>query len=142
MNTSANMRINRREFVLLTIAGVAGCAGQGGHGASSNAPAALIDAGPVSDYAAQGVYDAFRERGFFVVNRDAQVFAVSAICTHRDCLLKVATPHSMICKCHGSTFESDGAVTKGPATRNLPRLETSIDERGHLIVSVPSRLAV
>jgi Rieske Fe-S protein len=128
------MGINRREFVVLTCAMAAGCAGS----FESNAPVTLkpvtIDAGLASDYAADGVYDRFRDRGFFIIRKSEKLVALSAICTHRKCKLNAEPDHSFYCKCHGSAFDPNGKVTEGPATHDLPPLPTSVDERGHLIV--------
>lgn len=125
------MSVSRREFVVLTCAAAAGCAAE-------NTPLqfrnASIDAGPVGAYAAQGVYHAFRNEGFFVVRRGADLLAVSAVCTHRRCKLDAEPDRSFYCHCHGSRFDPTGRVTEGPATRDLPILPTSINADGHLIV--------
>jgi cytochrome b6-f complex iron-sulfur subunit len=48
--------------------------------------------------------------------RDAEgaVHAISSVCTHLGCIVK-ATPEGFQCPCHGSQFDKDGGVTKGPA---------------------------
>ena len=135
--------MNRREFLaLLTGAGVALCAGcqSPGGGAAPSTPreAKLIDAGPKSNYAADGVYGLFREEGLFIITRNGETEALSSICTHRSCLLDAETDRSFFCPCHGSTFSPEGKVTEGPATRNLPVLETSTGANGHLLVKVPA----
>jgi Rieske Fe-S protein len=125
--------INRRQFLLLATAGAAiatpksGCA----HNAEK-----LIDAGPLSKYAAEGLYGGFRDLGFFVIRKGDKLIALSSYCTHRKCTLKAEGDHSFYCKCHGSTFDPNGKVTEGPATRNLPVLATS-NAKGRLLVSVP-----
>jgi cytochrome b6-f complex iron-sulfur subunit len=51
--------------------------------------------------------------------RDAQgVFAVSRVCTHLGCLVKVGSD-GFQCPCHGSRFAPDGSVVKGPAPKAL-----------------------
>jgi len=129
------MSLNRREFVILTCAMAGGCAAES---SSKNGPIVLrpvsIDAGPVTDYASDGVYDRFRKESFFIVRRGSELMVLSAYCTHRACKLRAEPDNSFYCKCHGSTFNPQGTVTEGPATRNLPRLPTSIDAAGHLIV--------
>ena len=128
------MSMNRREFVILTCT----CAAAAAAGCAANAPVVLrpaaVDAGPVADFAADAVYDRFVSQGFFVVRRGSDLLALSAICTHRKCKLRAEPDHSFYCKCHGSTFDPSGHVTEGPATRDLPVLPTTIDERGHLII--------
>jgi Rieske Fe-S protein len=93
-----------------------------------------IDAGPASNYAADGVYANFRALGFFIVRRGQKLEALSSICTHRRCKLNVDSDKSFYCHCHGSTFDPDGRVTDGPATRNLPVFRTLTDPSGHLLV--------
>lgn len=133
--------VNRREFVILTCSAAAAAAATAAGCAShpaENAPIVLrpasIDAGPVAAFAADGVYDRFAHQGFFIIRRSDDLFALSAICTHRTCKLRAEPDHSFYCKCHGSTFDPSGHVTEGPATRDLPVLPTAVDERGHLIV--------
>ena len=50
---------------------------------------------------------------------DQGVFAISLICTHLGCIVK-SIPDGFECACHGSRFEPDGGVTKGPAPTALP----------------------
>ena len=95
-----------------------------------------MDAGPASQYAADGVYPRFRDRGFFLVRRGDQLVAYSSICTHRTCPLNAQADGSFLCTCHGSTFDPQGHVTKGPATKDLPVLPVVIDpQSGHVMVS-------
>jgi cytochrome b6-f complex iron-sulfur subunit len=130
------MSMNRREFIILTAAVAAGCKADGG--AAPVSEERTIDAGPISNYTADGVYDQFRNQGFFVIRSGGKLFALSAICTHRACKLNVTPDHSFFCKCHGSTFDESGKVTKGPATRDLPTLLSSTDgnSNGELRVKV------
>lgn len=43
----------------------------------------------------------------------------SAICTHAGCTLSEVLDGTIDCKCHGSKFNLDGSVAKGPATTPL-----------------------
>jgi len=72
------------------------------------------------------------------VRRGPDLFALSAICTHRKCKLDAEPDKTFYCPCHGSTFDANGHVTKGPARRDLPVLATSIDENGRLLVTAPA----
>jgi Rieske Fe-S protein len=125
------MQLNRREFVILTAGLAAGCVGEN---AAVELKETAIDAGAVADYAADGVYDRFRKQGFFVVREGPKLFAMSAVCTHRHCILHAQPDHSFHCNCHGSEFDPNGKVTEGPATRDLPELPSSVDQNQHLIV--------
>ena len=135
----------RREFLIFSISLVAG-AGCGRNlqtvkSISTGPDDEIVDAGPVSDYAKDGVYDAFRQRGFFVIRRDTKLIAQSAICTHRGCKVRADDDESFYCKCHGSKFDRFGNVTHGPAARGLPGLAVSTDDRGNLMVDVSRRLS-
>jgi Rieske Fe-S protein len=43
----------------------------------------------------------------------------SAICTHAGCTVAEVLGASINCPCHGSSFNLDGTVAKGPASRPL-----------------------
>ncbi len=59
------------------------------------------------------------------VFRDGEgVYAISTICTHLGCIVK-ASGAGFDCPCHGSGFEKDGTVRKGPAPQRLPWLKVS-----------------
>ena len=130
--------LNRRQFLVLAAAVVASPKAVDARNANDAHAERVVDAGAISNYASDGVYDGFRDLGFFVVRKGAKVIAFSAFCTHRKCKLTAERDFSFYCKCHGSTFDPNGKVTEGPATRDLPTLPTSTDARGHLIVRVPT----
>jgi Rieske Fe-S protein len=130
------MIISRRQFLLLTAGLAAGCQMNDDQTFTAG-QTHTVNAGPVSTYAADGVYSNFRDQGFFIIRRGNQLSALSAICTHRKCKLNAEPDRSFYCKCHGSTFDSSGHVTDGPARRDLPVLPTDKNELGQLIVTVP-----
>jgi Rieske Fe-S protein len=126
--------MNRRQFLLLAAACAAASNPQSVHARS---PAEqMIDAGLLSNYAAEGLYENFRDLGFYLIRKGDNLIALSSNCTHRKCRLKAEKDHSFYCKCHGSTFDPSGKVTEGPATRDLPAFPTK-NEKGHLLVRVP-----
>jgi Rieske Fe-S protein len=134
--TSApDISMNRRQFLLLAAACAAASNPQSLYAHSSAEH--VIDAGLLSNYAAEGLYENFRDLGFYLIRKGDKVVALSSECTHRKCRLKAEKDHSFYCKCHGSTFDPSGKVTEGPATRDLPAFPT-INEKGHLLVKVPS----
>jgi len=129
------VKINRREFLILTAGLAAGC--RAPETAAGPKPVRQVNAGRPDDYVADGVYAKFRDRGFFVVRRGERLFALSAVCTHQNCKLIAEPDRSFYCKCHGSTFDPDGRVTRGPAKRDLPVLAMAPDDQGALVVAVP-----
>jgi Rieske Fe-S protein len=132
--------MNRRQFLILTaVAVVTGCQTIGdGVSATVARGDRVVNAGPVSNYKAEGLYSHFRDQGFFVIRKGEQLFALSSICTHRTCKLDAESDHSFFCACHGSTFDPTGKVTEGPARRDLPTLSSVTNENGQLLVTVPS----
>jgi len=128
------MSMNRRDFLFLTT-GAAALAATEGLGLAD--AGSVIDAGPVGNFATDGVYSNFRALGFFVIRKGGKLTALSSICTHRKVQVTAEHDCSFYCKRHGSTFDPSGHVTKGPAKRDLPVLATSVNGAGHLLVTVP-----
>jgi Rieske Fe-S protein len=126
--------MNRRRFLALattaTVCTAVGCPLIADPGSAGG----VLDVGPVSSYGHDGVYDAYRSLGCFIVRRGGELFALSSICTHRHVQLKAEPDQSFYCRRHGSTFDPNGHVTKGPAKQDLPRLATSVNAAGHLLV--------
>jgi isorenieratene synthase len=49
--------------------------------------------------------------------------AISLTCTHQGCTVQREEDGKFHCPCHGSVFDREGRVEKGPATRDLPRFQ-------------------
>ncbi|MBV8274061.1 MAG: hypothetical protein JO170_02220, partial [Verrucomicrobia bacterium] len=77
--------IDRRRFILLTAASAV--AANPGSAYTKNAGEQLIDAGALGDYTADGVYQRFRDVGFFLIRKGDKLVALSSDCTHRKCRL-------------------------------------------------------
>ena len=127
--------MNRRHFLFLSAAFAAGCTTPGGN-ASAAVRGGVVNACPASQYLADGVYTRYRYHGFFIVRRGANLFAISSICTHRKCRINTEANKSFSCPCHGSTFDPNGHVTKGPARRDLPVYQISTNAKGELLVTI------
>jgi Rieske Fe-S protein len=131
------MNMNRRQFLVLTAGVVAGCkTGQDGNNSITSPAERTVNAGPASNYASDGVYGSFRNHGFFIIRKGEKMFALSAYCTHRKCKLSAEPDGSFYCKCHGSTFDGDGKVTKSPAKRDLPMPTMLLNENGQVLVKI------
>ena len=52
--------------------------------------------------------------------------AYSMFCTHAGCATFLSS-QKFVCPCHGSQFDSNGAVLQGPADKSLAVLPTSYD---------------
>lgn len=65
---------------------------------------------------------------------EAEVVALSAICTHMRCVLKWDPEgRSIRCPCHDGSFDRHGNVLSGPPSRPLPRFATEV-RAGEIIV--------
>ena len=72
------------------------------------------------------------------IARDAGgIYAMSLICTHANCdMTKNGSVSSseIDCACHGSRFDANGAVLRGPARQPLEHYAVTLDDTGQLIV--------
>jgi len=59
--------------------------------------------------------------------------AMSLICTHLGCTVEQKTD-GFDCPCHGSRYDANGKVLKGPATQALRTLRVETADNGHLIL--------
>ena len=146
------VELHRRALLAATGAAAAvaitvcacGCASQdpeqSGTAPADAAPAGIerptgpVEIGTVEDYPHDGAYDTHAKSDkVLVVRRGGQLYAMSAICTHRKCNVR-AGESDLRCPCHGSRYDFMGHVSKGPASRDLPRYAIANDG-GKLIVN-------
>ena len=141
------MSLDRRQFVVLGAAVALAVnervrpARGAGTAPPATAPAStpathIVDAGPLSAYTRLGVYDQFRERGFFILRRRRMLFVISSVCTHKGCKVRSQGDGSFLCRCHGSRFDAEGRVLNPPATRALPRLAVDLTPQDHVLVNL------
>ena len=63
----------------------------------------------------------------FLVNTDGRIAAVSAVCTHLGCLLRLnAEARRFDCPCHGASFSLDGTPMNREYLVALPRLVSRV----------------
>jgi Rieske Fe-S protein len=120
--------ISRRYILGL---GCVACAGAAGCGrAGGDQPSGPIAAGNVKDVP----LGTFRVMGEIVIARDGGgLYAMSAVCTHAGCPTR-ATSAGLFCPCHGSIFDRDGQVTRGPARASLPHFQIDLGPDGSITV--------
>jgi cytochrome b6-f complex iron-sulfur subunit len=134
-------RSSRRRFVLT--AGTTGLAA-GGLGllaalARCAVPAVVCEAprrfpvGRPEEYPPESV-TLLPDHRVFVFRTAEGFYAVSAVCTHLGCNVNHEENRGFACPCHGSTFDEEGRVTKGPAAWPLPRYAMTLSRRGELVV--------
>jgi len=132
-------QMNRRDFVKAAVAAAAACAciscplsseALAGPGAGGT-----IDVGTLTDYPTDGtISNKFLSRRIAVIRNGGKIYATTAICTHKQSVLKI-NGNEFVCPKHGSHFSIDGTATHGPAKNSLVRFEITKNDAGHLIVN-------
>lgn len=67
---------------------------------------------------------------FIVINKNKPTIVLSAKCTHLGCTINKAENGRLLCPCHGSEFDLEGKVIKGPAYKNLEIIPVKMNEDG------------
>jgi Rieske Fe-S protein len=120
----------------------------GGGGGAGGGPANPTDAGggPGADDLIGASLDELSVVGtilqvpgeWFAVARDARgLYALELLCTHLGCEVAPSGAGDAIridCPCHGSSFDGNGLVLRGPATRPLTHLAVDIDADGNVVI--------
>ncbi len=65
---------------------------------------------------------------FIVVNQNDGIRVFSSRCTHLGCKINGQSGNSLLCPCHGSSFNLSGDVTRGPAIRALENLSFELSD--------------
>src|SRR5688572_9391794 len=126
--------MNRREFVATcALAGaglmVGGCVAMVTHPVPVSAGRVRLSLSSYPELAkpdgAIKILPAAAEDPIFVLATGTNEFrAISPICTHRGCTVDVNGAR-LVCPCHGSTYDREGKVLRGPAERALARFPVS-----------------
>eukprot|EP00873_Tetraselmis_striata_P012368 jgi/Tetstr1/432632/TSEL_022001.t1 len=110
----------------------------GGSGGSTRAKDALgneikasawVASHPAKDYSlSQGLQ---AEPTYLVVNDEGNLkdFGINAICTHLGCVVPwVPSENKFKCPCHGSQYDADGKVIRGPAPLSLALAHVAVED--------------
>lgn len=74
-----------------------------------------------ADLPAQGAL-VYGDERLALLREGEVIYALSLVCTHLGCSVTI-TADGLACPCHGSRFDRQGGVLRGPADRPLARLE-------------------
>ncbi len=135
--------MHRRRFLTagaeVALAGSVACAGCGSDSAEGIS-------GPVSGGNVKDVpvgHFAFVPGRPVVLARDADgLYAFSSICTHQGCdiasegsiITATGTATGLRCDCHGSMFDKNGAVIRGPARAPLEHYQVDLAADGNVTI--------
>lgn len=65
----------------------------------------------------------------FIRDSETSVRGIDPTCTHQQCTVEYKAENNRIdCPCHGSSFDLEGNVLKGPAEKPLNLYETSLQD--------------
>jgi cytochrome b6-f complex iron-sulfur subunit len=91
-----------------------------------------FDLGPAADFAV-GSRTVAAEVPALLIRTAEGFVALSLVCTHLGCTV-TAGSDGFACPCHGSRYDMQGRVVRGPAQRQLQRLQVETNEDGHVII--------
>ncbi len=132
--------INRRDFLkltttaLLTASGLLGLGGLFRFLAYQSEPPTKteFDLGPAADYPS-GSRTLVADVPAVLLHTQSGFRALSLVCTHLGCTV-AGKADGFTCPCHGSRFDADGRVLRGPAQKPLRSLRVETAASGHLIL--------
>jgi Rieske Fe-S protein len=128
------MEHDRRAFLRLALVSVATA------GCSSSGSASATTFGDVSggnkSALAVGDLKALSNAPAILARDDKGIYAMTTTCTHEACDLREGriASGSITCACHGSQFDANGGVVKGPATSPLAHFAVTVDASGEITV--------
>ena len=141
--------MDRREFVELAVgmvvtAALPGCASVAVTRVTPSGGAVRL---PIRDFpqlAQPGGYLKIQPEGaatpLYVLAQDGGGYAaLSPICTHLGCTVGIEGPQ-LLCPCHGSMYDREGRVLRGPAQRPLTRFPAALTSDGELVIQLEGTL--
>lgn len=97
-------------------------------------PSRRFDIGPASRFPPDSV-TFLPDRRLYVFNGADGFFCISSVCTHLGCNVKRGGP-GFECPCHGSQFDENGQVVRGPAPKSLAWYALSLSPREQIVVDL------
>jgi cytochrome b6-f complex iron-sulfur subunit len=97
-------------------------------------PSRRFDIGPPSGFP-PGSATFLPDRRLYVFNEADGFYAISSVCTHLGCNVKHSGP-GFACPCHGSQFDENGRVVRGPAPKPLDWYALSLSPHAQLVVDL------
>lgn len=67
---------------------------------------------------------------YIVVRENENLAVFSSHCTHLGCKINKVEKDRLVCPCHGSEYDLEGNVLKGPAYKNLVKVNYNLSSDG------------
>lgn len=96
------------------------------------APQTEFDLGPAANFPV-GSKTLLANIPAFLLHTENGFDALSLICTHLGCTVE-QKPDGFTCPCHGSRYDTQGNVLRGPARKSLRALRVEQNPDGNLIL--------
>jgi Rieske Fe-S protein len=133
---STDDRPGRRAIIKAGVAGsVALATFPAGCGDGASVPRGPIAAGNTADVAVDTL--TLVPGGYVLLGRDADgLFAMTAVCTHAGCIVQApaGATGGPSCLCHGSLFDRNGGVVRGPAGSPLRHYQVDVAADGSITI--------
>jgi cytochrome b6-f complex iron-sulfur subunit len=146
-HSTVKIDVSRRSFFQLTLVWLAGIFAAGASAVAAVRflvpnvlfePSLLFKAGKPADYP-DGSVTLLEDERVFLVRRGNTFRCMSAVCTHLGCTVNRAD-HGYHCPCHGSVFDDQGSVKRGPAPRSLEWFLVTPSKDNRLLVDKSQRV--
>jgi Rieske Fe-S protein len=123
------MQNSRRSLLkILAATPLVACSGNSGTAASFGA----VPAGNVSNTSVGAL--SVVPNAPAILGRDASgLYAMTITCPHQGCDVE-PSGKDLVCPCHGSQFDSNGAVLQGPANAPLVHFAVTVDASGNITI--------
>jgi Rieske Fe-S protein len=136
MNDDSALRPTRRRFLHTTAAAgvMLGCGGPGSQ--SSAEPFGTVSAGNIAELPV-GTLRAVDGAPAYVGRDQKGVYAMTSTCPHAGCDMVAegsVSASGVFCGCHGSRFDANGGVVRGPADSPLVHFAVTVDGSGNVTV--------
>lgn len=63
---------------------------------------------------------------YIIINQSEKTKVLSSHCTHLGCTINQTENNRLVCPCHGSEYDLNGNVLKGPAYKSLETIPSKI----------------
>ncbi|MBT4287791.1 MAG: ubiquinol-cytochrome c reductase iron-sulfur subunit [Deltaproteobacteria bacterium] len=97
----------------------------------------VFEAGKIKDFNSGKVKNMqMGEKKISLIKEHNKLYALVRTCTHMGCIPNFnASENAFVCPCHGSKFDIQGNVLRGPAPEPLYRASLSVNKKGRVEVN-------